>query len=88
MSDKITAKGIMIELESPAQGDNDGTTSYAYFARGQGSDGKRYAVKWAVLDSYDPNEDDESNACDWDHPVSVIECDDFGAIPGAIDLVD
>lgn len=84
----VTVKGLLIQLIDPARGDSDGCDGYAYYAHGQGSDGKRYAIKWELLDSYDQNENDESNACDWDHPVSVIECDDFGAIPGAIDLVD
>lgn len=37
---------------------------------------KRYIVEWDILDEFDPwHDEDESNACDWDHPSAIRDCD-------------
>lgn len=34
-----------------------------------------YQVFWEILDSFNPDEDDESNACDWAKPWMVLDED-------------
>lgn len=39
-------------------------------------EGNEYQVFWEILDSYDPEEnDDESCACDWSKPWMVLDAD-------------
>jgi hypothetical protein len=44
-------------------------------APAQDTAGNAYVVYWEILDSYDPAEDDESDACDWDRPYCVVRRD-------------
>lgn len=46
-----------------------------YQAHGVGEDGTEYLVVWDLLKDYDPENDFEENACDWDNPIEVIDED-------------
>ena len=33
----------------------------------------RYEIEWAINEGFNPNEEDESYACDWDRPIDIRE---------------
>lgn len=43
-----------------------------YTATAIDADGNNYAVYWEISNDYNPAENDESSACDWDSPVEII----------------
>lgn len=45
-----------------------------YQADGTDADGREYTVFWDILPDWD-NDEDESGACDWEHPAAVV-CND------------
>jgi len=44
-----------------------------YSVEAYDAQGNEYTVYWSVVDDWEPTWEDESDACDWDHPVSVID---------------
>lgn len=47
-----------------------------YEATAVDDDGNEYLVLWEIRDSVDINTlDDESDACDWENPVAVVQLD-------------
>lgn len=44
-----------------------------YEAAAADDDGNDYTVFWDILDNWDG--EDECDACDWDHPTAVVQCD-------------
>ena len=42
-----------------------------YEAAATDMDGNQYQVRWSILEDYDPAQDQEDAACDWDKPESI-----------------
>ena len=46
-----------------------------YTAEAIGADCQGYIINWAIKADYNPAEGDESDACDWAHPSSILSID-------------
>lgn len=44
-----------------------------YEAQAKDAEGNDYTVYWSILPGWDSNDCDESCACDWDHPIAIIQ---------------
>ena len=44
-----------------------------YEAAAEDEDGNEYRVIWALSDDYVPEEQDESDACDWSTPWAILD---------------
>ena len=57
---------------------------YTAFAKDEG--GNEYDVFWRICDDFDPNTDeDESDACNWDEPIMIIDEDGKNLIAAGIE---
>lgn len=63
----------------------DGTyyeTAY-YIANAIGAeDGEEYAIEWEIREEYDPEWNNEDEACDWDNPSGITRIHDVTRIYG------
>ena len=64
----VRAEDALVYLTQRAYVDNAGS-EVVYHAAGVDSKGRKYLITWGVIDAC--ADGDESNACDWDNPVSV-----------------
>ena len=46
-----------------------------YTATAKDDKGNAYIVFWAIVPEWNPEEDDESDACDWDNPYMILDGD-------------
>jgi hypothetical protein len=74
----VEFSGKTYTLTNQAQADNHGTEGLVrYYAKAVDADGTEHLVAWDTTQAWDEADkdsglcDDESNACDWDSPVSV-----------------
>ena len=70
----ITFNGQVFTLTQEAYADNFGTDGgVRYYAGAVDTDGNEHQVTWGLKISIEDykNLEDESNACDWDNPISV-----------------
>lgn len=49
-----------------------------YQADGTAEDGNEYIIFWHILPGWDG--EDESAACDWDHPAAVVRVDPWADV--------
>ena len=68
-----TFDGVVYALCQQAYIDNYGTDGgVRYYATAIDADGNKYKVTWETIEYDDGHvSDDESDACDWDNPISV-----------------
>lgn len=57
-----------------------------YQADGTDADGREYIVLWDILPDWD-NDDDQSGACDWEHPAVVLCLEPWGDVTAQAVLV-
>ena len=58
-----------------------------YTASAKDDDDNEYTIYWTILDDYDADTDeDESNACNWDEPIMVIDEDGKNLIAAGIEF--
>jgi hypothetical protein len=70
----VTFEGKVYTLTQYAYIDNY-RDDVCYYAHAIDDEGEDYKIRWDILDSFDSlNDEDESNACDWQNPVAVYEC--------------
>lgn len=83
----VTFNGKVFALTQDAYFDNYGTDGgVRYYASAVDTDGNKYLVAWGTTEKWNEAQqeykvtgevngciEDESNACDWDNPVSVEE---------------
>lgn len=43
-----------------------------YEAQGTDASGNSYTLYWSICEDYDPANDDESDACDWENPAAIV----------------
>ncbi len=48
-----------------------------YVATANDAEKNEYRIYWDIFEGFD-NWDDESLACDWDHPSLIWMCDEYG----------
>ena len=46
-----------------------------YEAAGTDDSGNCYTLYWNLRETYDPENDDESDACDWENPAAIVTDD-------------
>lgn len=58
-----------------------------YEADGTDDAGESYTIYWRTLDGFDPNTDDECDACDWKNPAAVVLTDDWKLVTRPLELL-
>lgn len=56
-----------------------------YEAQGIDASGNGYTLYWNLCENYDPANDDESDACDWENPTAIVT-EDGKLLSSLVDL--